>query len=103
MPATDMIAMIVNASDVLIPVTLVTIWMAIRRAGATPRVQHIFAAFLLLAFISGAVWTWVPSMAALRFLPPPSGQGGCDPVGAGLLPCAHVYPCCQGVFSFISP
>jgi hypothetical protein len=76
MPDTGTITAIIRASDALMPVTLITIWLALRRAGASPNVLQIFGVFLLVALVWGAIWTWVPSVAALRLLPPPSGQAG---------------------------
>jgi hypothetical protein len=76
MPNAEMIATVVSASDALMPITLITIWLALRGAGASSRVLQIFGAFLLAVLVWGAIWTWVPQVAALRLLPPPSGQAG---------------------------
>jgi hypothetical protein len=71
----ETISAIINATDIFIPLTLLTVWLALKRA--LPRGQHlaIFALALVPVLIWAGLWSWVPALAALRLQPPPFGQG----------------------------
>jgi hypothetical protein len=70
------ISMIVLATDVMMPITVLSIgWTILRARKMGPSVPAIFA-ILAAALLAGAAWSWLPQLAALRFLPAPQGQGG---------------------------
>lgn len=68
------IATIVAVTDLLIPVTLLTTWLALRRALPGSPALPVFAAALAAALASGALWVWWPTLAAFRLSPAPGGQ-----------------------------
>jgi hypothetical protein len=74
MPGYAAISAIVVLTDLLVPITLLTVWLALRRSRVEGPAAGLPALPLGLAFAWGAAWTWVPTMAALRLLPPPAGQ-----------------------------
>jgi hypothetical protein len=74
MPSYAVIAAIVVLIDLLVPVTLLTVWLALRRSRVEGPTAGWLALPLGLALAWAAAWTCVPAMAALRLLPPPAGQ-----------------------------
>jgi hypothetical protein len=76
MPNVDDIATLVLLSDLLMPLTLFSVWLMLRWAGAGRRVQIIFGLGLLAALAWASVWAYVPSLADIRRLPAPRGQAG---------------------------
>jgi hypothetical protein len=70
------ISTIVLAIDVLMPFTVLSIgWTILRARKQGPSAVAIFAT-LALAISWAAAWSWLPVLAALRFLPAPAGQAG---------------------------
>jgi hypothetical protein len=74
MPAYEMIHTLVILTDILIPITLVSVLFALKRSQVGVSATWKIAFFLSLALAWGAVWAWVPALAALRLQPPPAGQ-----------------------------
>ncbi|MGL5363157.1 MAG: hypothetical protein ACRDBH_09765 [Bosea sp. (in: a-proteobacteria)] len=72
----ETISAIITAADILIPLTLLTVWLALRRA--LPQGPHlaIFGLALVLVLVWAGLWSWVPALVALRLQPPPLGQAG---------------------------
>jgi hypothetical protein len=77
MPNVSLIATTVSMTDILIPLTLLSVWLALRRAaGPTAPLPTVFIPALGLALVSGLLWSFWPTLSHDRFLPPPSGQAG---------------------------
>jgi hypothetical protein len=75
MPDVKTIAAVVLVSDLLMPLLLIHMWVALRSASSG---QHSWRLSipLLAALAWGALWAWYPPMSALRLQPPPFGQAG---------------------------
>src|SRR5262245_49161433 len=69
------LATIVSVSDVLAPLALMHVWLALREA-VTVRRGWVLAIPVVLASAWAALWTWQPLFVAMRSLPPPRGQAG---------------------------
>jgi hypothetical protein len=67
---------LVLATDLLMPFTVLSIWWTVHRARREGLSGVMIAAALALALVWGAMWSFYPPLAALRFLPPPGGQAG---------------------------
>jgi hypothetical protein len=76
MLTTDDISPFIIATDLLMPVTMLSVWLTLRWAGASKTALFVFAPALVAVLVWGALWAYLPSMAALRVLPPPRGQAG---------------------------
>jgi hypothetical protein len=74
MPSYAAISGIIVTTDLLVPITLATVWLALRRSRVEGPTAGLLALPLGLVLAWGAAWTWVPALAALRLLPPPAGQ-----------------------------
>jgi hypothetical protein len=99
----SLLTAIVTATDVMMPVTLLTIWLILNRArGAAPR-PLAFGVVLAAALVWAAAWVWVPALAALRLLPPPAGQA--PAIGAVVLAfvALRVLPSVRSYFSSADP
>jgi hypothetical protein len=70
------IASLVSAIDWLMPVTFATIWWALCRGRVEGPSAPWLALPLVLALAWGALWSFVPALAAQRLQPPPTGQAG---------------------------
>lgn len=70
------ISMIVLATDVLMPLTVFSIGQSILKARQTGPTPLAIFAVLAAALVWGTARSWLPSLSALRFLPPPRGQAG---------------------------
>lgn len=69
------LAMIVLVSDILAPLALVHVWLALQEASVDRR-AWIPAIPVAVACAWAALWTWQPLFVAMRSLPPPRGQAG---------------------------
>jgi hypothetical protein len=67
---------IVILTDVLMPITVLSIWWTLRRARQGGPSAVLIALTLSTALAWGAAWVWHPTLAASRFLPAPAGQAG---------------------------
>jgi hypothetical protein len=76
MPEFEMIKAVVAAIDMLIPATILTVWLVLKRSEVVGVSSLQLAIPLCIALGWGALWTWVPGMAALRLMPAPAGQAG---------------------------
>jgi hypothetical protein len=76
MMSTEDISSFILASDLLMPLTMLSVWLVFRRAGAGRAALIIFGTALVAALVWGSLWAYLPSMANLRSLPPPRGQAG---------------------------
>ena len=74
MPSYTVIAAIVGLTDLLIPVTLLSVWLVLGKSRVDGPSGLLLSLPLGLALLWGALWTWVPALAVLRFQPPPAGQ-----------------------------
>jgi hypothetical protein len=63
-------------TDLLTPLTVFSVWLTLRRADSTSFSPRLLAVPLLLVLLWGALWTWWPTLAAMRFAPPPFSQAG---------------------------
>jgi hypothetical protein len=70
------VSMIVLATDVIMPFTVLSIgWTILRARKQGPSALAIYLT-LAVALLWAAAWSWLPALAALRFLPAPAGQAG---------------------------
>jgi hypothetical protein len=76
MDRSNTLPMLVLASDLLMLVTMASVWMALRRAGASGGISLLLAAILAVVLLWGGTWAFVPALASLRTLPAPRGQAG---------------------------
>ncbi|MGL4975237.1 MAG: hypothetical protein ACRC56_08070 [Bosea sp. (in: a-proteobacteria)] len=76
MSSPESISAIIAAADVLIPLTLLTVWLALRRALPHGAHLRIFGLALVAVLVWAGLWSWVPALAAMRLLPPPLGLPG---------------------------
>jgi hypothetical protein len=76
MPISPIVVPRVVAIDLLMPVTLVTVWWVLWKSRVDGPLGPWLAVPLVLALGWGALWSFVPAFAALRLAPPPSGQAG---------------------------
>jgi hypothetical protein len=65
---------IITVIDVMIPVTLLMIWLVMNRARRAGPPPYAFGFVLIVGLAWATAWVWVPALAALRLLPPPAGQ-----------------------------
>jgi hypothetical protein len=65
---------IVALTDILMPIVMLTIWLALCRARIEGPSQALLAVPLVVALIWGSLWAFWPPLAALRLAPPPAGQ-----------------------------
>jgi hypothetical protein len=72
----NLVAAVVMATDILVPLTILSVWLSLRRSRMSGPADWQIAIPLCLALGWGALWTWVPSVSALRLQPPPFGQAG---------------------------
>jgi hypothetical protein len=92
---------LVLATDLLMPFTVLSIWWTVHRARREGPSGVMIAATLVLALAWGAMWSFYPPLAALRFLPPPGGQAGAILgliVGLNLL---RLFPSVRAMFRSI--
>lgn len=76
MTASPVVATLVATIDLLMPVTFATVWWTFWRSRIDGPSGPWLAVPLVLALGWGALWSFVPALAALRLAPPPGGQAG---------------------------
>jgi hypothetical protein len=74
MPSYALIDTIVVLTDLMIPITLLTVLFALKRSQANNSIPWQIVVPIVLALAWGGMWVWVPALAALRLQPPPAGQ-----------------------------
>jgi hypothetical protein len=67
---------IVFITDLLMPLTALSIWWTLLKARNNGPSAMIMAIPFVLALTWGALWSFNPTLSSWRFLPPPAGQAG---------------------------
>lgn len=72
----ELIAGIATATDGMMCFTVFTMWLMLKRSDRDGRASPAIITVLLAALAWGALWSWQPTLAAMRLAPPPAGQAG---------------------------
>jgi hypothetical protein len=68
------LGLLARITDVLAVISVLSVWVLLRRARRDGAGPLTFGVALLAALGWGALWIWYPPLAAFRLAPPPGGQ-----------------------------
>jgi hypothetical protein len=102
-PALETIRWVVLATDLAMIGTVLSLWWALATARPGAPSPWVLALPLAGAFLWGAAWAFVPSLAAQRSAPPPLGQAGAIIGLVIALNALRVLPITQRYFASANP